>query len=94
MQPVQDRIPAYPLRRLQLRLRPMLRPVSRHHQTRQGQSRGDAGRDSPVQAEPTSFRDRWFAERAGLGTRLSTAEIQHGVNAGIISSTLLIGSQQ
>lgn len=30
--------------------------------------------------------------QAGAG--LSTTEIQHGINAGIISSTLLIGSQQ
>lgn len=94
MQAVQDRIPQSALRRLQLRLRPMLRAAGRYHQARQGQSWGDVGRDSPVQTKPTSVRDRWFAERAGLGTRLSTAEIQHGINAGIISSTLLIGGQQ
>ena len=89
MQAVQDRIPAYTLRRLQLRLRPVLRPAGRYHQARQGQSWGDVGRDRPVQEQPASIRDRWFAARAGLGTRLSTEEIQHGVDAGIISSTLL-----
>lgn len=94
MQAVQDRIPASALRRLQLRLRPMLRPAGRYRQARQGQSRGDAGRDSPVQEQPASIRDRWFAERAHLGTFLSAEEIQHGVNAGIISSTLLIGSRK
>lgn len=94
MQAVQDRIPAYALRRLQLRLRPMLRPAGRYRQARQGQSRGDAGCDSPVQAESAEIRDRWFAERAGLGTQLSPEEIEHGVNAGIISSTLLIGSRK
>ena len=45
-------------------------------------------------AQIVEIRDRWFAERAGLGTQLSPEEIEHGVNAGIISSTLLIGSRK
>jgi len=77
------------LRRLQLRMRPMLRPIGGFHQAGQGTCSGDVGGDSPLQAEPASIRDSWFAERARLGTRLSEAELQHGVKAGLISATLL-----
>lgn len=77
------------LRRLQLRMRPVLRSAGRHHQTRQGASRSHAGGHSPVQAKPATVRDSWFAERENLGTPLSDAELRHGVDAGLISSALL-----
>jgi hypothetical protein len=89
MQPVPDRLNTPALRRLQLRLRPMLLPAGRNHQTRQANGSGHAGSDCPVQAESASVRDSWFAERQGLGTPLSTQELQHGVDAGIISSHIL-----
>lgn len=90
MSPMPDRIPQSSLRRLQHRLRPMLRQAGRHNPPRQSQGGGYVVGDSPVQEQPAQVRDRWFAERANLGTPLSIAELQHGVNAGIISSTLLI----
>lgn len=89
MQPMQDRLNTPALRRLQLRLRPMLRPAGRNHQTRQANGSGHAGGDCPVQKEPAAIRDSWFAERQGLGTPLSPQELQHGVDAGIISSFIL-----
>lgn len=84
-----DRIPTPALRRLQLRLRPLLRPARGYHQTRPGQGSGHVGSDSPVRESPAALRDHWFAERASLGTPLSDEELQHGVNAGIISGALL-----
>lgn len=87
--PMQDRISQPALRRLQLRLRPLLRSVGRYNAARQGQGVGHVGGDSPIQEQPAQVRDRWFAERANLGTPLSLSELQHGVNAGIIGSTLL-----
>lgn len=89
MQAMQFRLPQPALRRLQLRMRPLLRAAGSYHQTRQSPGCGDAPGDSPIQAEPTSIRDRWFAERAHLGTPLNEAELTHGVNAGIISSSIL-----
>lgn len=89
MHSMPDRLNQPALRRLQLRLRPMLRPIGGYHTARQGEGSSDVGRDSPVQRIPTPSRDHWFAERAHLGTPLSHAELLHGVNAGIIGSTLL-----
>jgi len=77
------------LRRLQLRMRPVLRPTRGYRAAKQGACGGDAGCNSAVREEPATIRDRWFAERADLGIPLSDAELRHGVNAGIISSTLL-----
>lgn len=76
-------------RRVQLCLRPLLRPAGGHHAARQGQSSGHAGSDSEVRKSSASLRNHWFAERAGLGTPLSHDELQHGVRAGIISSSLV-----
>ncbi len=90
MSPMPDRISQPALRRLQLRLRPMLRPAGRYNPARQSQGGGYVVGDSPVQEQPAQVRDRWFAERANLGTPLSIAELQHGVNTGIIGSTLLM----
>lgn len=84
-----DRIPAPALRRLQLRMRPLLRPAGGFNAARQGQGGGHAGSDSAVRESPAALRDHWFAERASLGTPLSDDELQHGVNAGIISGALL-----
>lgn len=84
-----DRIPAPTLRRLQLRMRPLLRPAGGDNQARPAQGSGHAGSDSPVQTSPAALRDHWFAERASLGTPLSESELQHGVNAGIIGGALL-----
>lgn len=89
MQPVPDRLSQPALRRLQLRLRPMLRPVGGYYTARQGEGSGNVGSDSPVQRIPAPSRDHWFAERAHLGTPLSQAELWHGVKHGIIGSTLL-----
>lgn len=94
MQPVFDRLPAPALRRLQLRMRRVLRPIGGHRQARQSPRGSDAGGHSPVQGQPASSRDSWFAERVHLGTPLSDAELQHGVNAGLISSTLLIAGSR
>lgn len=77
------------LRRLQLRMRPVLRSTGRYHQARQGASRSHAAGHSPVQAKPATVRDSWFAERENLGTPLSDAELRYGVDAGLISSVLL-----
>lgn len=77
------------LRRLQLRMRPVLRSAGRYHQARQSASRSHAAGHSPVQAKPTTVRDSWFAERKKLGTPLSYAELRYGVDAGLISSVLL-----
>lgn len=84
-----DRISTPALRRLQLRMRPMLRPVGSFNAARQGQGSGHAGSHSPLRESPAALRDHWFAERASLGTPLSSDELQHGVNAGIISGALL-----
>lgn len=89
MPPMPDRLNTPALRRLQLRLRPMLRSAGRNHQARQANGSGHAGSYCPVQAESVSVRDSWFAERQGLGTPLSQQEMQHGVDAGIISSFIL-----
>lgn len=89
MQAMPDRISQPALRRLQLRMRPVLCEVGRHHQAEQTPSAGDAGDHSQVRQEPASVRDSWFAERAQLGTKLSRAEIEHGVRHGIVSGTLL-----
>ena len=84
-----DRIPTPALRRLQLRMRPLLRPVGGYNAARPGQGSGHVGSDSPFRESPAALRDHWFAERTSLGTPLSHDELQHGVNAGIISGALL-----
>lgn len=91
-----DPVPAMPsyipqpaLRRLQLRMRRVLRAPGREYAPRQSPCSGDAGSDSPVQGQPAQVRDRWFAERAHLGARLSESELAHGVAMGVISSALL-----
>lgn len=89
MPAVSGRLPAPALRRLQLRMRRVLRPVGALNLAVQAARGGDVGCDSAVRQEPAQVRDSWFAERAALGTPLSAAELRHGVNAGIISSTLL-----
>lgn len=89
MHPMPDRLNPSALRRLQLRLRPVLRQAGRQRQARQGQSSGHVGGDSPIQAEPPPSRDSWFAQRTHLGTPLSEAELEHGVAVGVISATLL-----
>lgn len=89
MQAVSDRISPPALRRLQLRMRPMLRTAGGNHQTRQGQGSSDVGRSSALQAQPIQSRDSWFAERERFGTPLSLEELQHGVAVGIISESLL-----
>lgn len=89
MSPMPDRISQPALRRLQLRLRPMLRQVGRKHQARQSQSSRNVVSHSPVQEQPAQSVDHWFAERHYLGTPLSESEFQYGINAGIIGSTLL-----
>lgn len=84
-----DRIPAPALRRLQLRMRPLLRQAGVNHQARQGQGISHVGGNSAIQTIPTTQRDSWFAERAHLGMPLSHDELQHGVRVGIISSSLV-----
>lgn len=91
MQPMPSRIPTSALRRLQLRMRPVLRKAGGHHPARQKQSSGHAVSDSLVQAIPITIRDSWFAERANLGTHLSHDELAHGVRVGLLSSALLVG---
>lgn len=91
MQAMPYRLHAPALRRLQLRMRPLLRPVGSNYQTRQSQGPSYAGGHSPVQDQPAQSRDSWFAERTHLGTPISDEELQHGVRAGIIASTLLMG---
>lgn len=90
MQTMPDRISQSALRRLQLRLCPMLRKAGQYHAPRQGQSSGHAGSHSEIQEQPAQVRDRWFAERAKLGTPLSEDELQYGVRVGIIGSALLM----
>lgn len=77
-------------RRVQLRVPLMLRQAGGQDPAQQGPGSGHAGCNRPVQRLASSVRDRWFAERKALGTRLSDDELRHGVNAGIISSALLI----
>lgn len=89
MQAMPDRISPAALRRLQLRMRPVLRTAGGQHAARQNQSSGHAVSNSPVQAEPAAIRDRWFADRAHLGTPLSPSELQHGVREAILSGSLL-----
>lgn len=89
MQTMSDRISQPALRRLQLRLCPVLRPARSLYQARQGQGGGNAGRNSALQAQPIQSRDSWFSERKWLGTPLSFEELQHGVSVGIISESLL-----
>jgi hypothetical protein len=84
-----DRLNMPALRRLQLRLRPVLRPSRVQHQARQSKGQCHAGSDSEVQASAAQIRHCWFAERAQLGTPLSNDELQHGVRKGIISSSLV-----
>ena len=91
MQAMPSRISPAALRRLQLRMRPMLRPAGGNHQARQGEGRRDAGGDSAVQDQPAQVRDRWFAERAHLGTALSQSELEFGVRVGLIGLALLSG---
>lgn len=90
MPTVSDRISQPALRRLQLRMRPMLRPAGGFRQARQSQGGGNAGGHRAIRQEPAQSRDSWFAERAHLGTRLSDDEMRHGYNAGIISADLLM----
>lgn len=90
MHPMPDRISPRSLGRLQLRMRKVLRPVGVYPSSRQGQGSNYVGGDSAVQAEPAPVRHRWFAERAFLGTTLSDDEVRHGVNAGILASSLLM----
>lgn len=90
MQAVSDRISQPALRRLQLRMRPMLRPAGGVGQARQSQGGGNAGGHRAIRQEPATCRDSWFAERAHLGTPLSSSEFEHGVRAGIIGPTLLM----
>ena len=84
-----DRISTPALRRLQLRMRPLLRPAGSYNAARQGQGGGHVGGDSPVRESPAALRNHWFAERSHLGTPLSHDELQHGVREGIISSSLV-----
>lgn len=77
------------LRRLQLRMFPVLRPTRAFSEAKQSARGGDAGCNSAVREEPAKVRDRWFAERVHLGTQLSDDELWYGVKVGIISSTLL-----
>lgn len=91
MQAMPDRLHQPDLRGLLIRLRPLLRAARGYYPARQSQSQRHAGSHSPVQDQPTQVRDRWFADRTYLGTPLSDAELQHGITAGIISSTLLRG---
>ena len=79
------------LRRLQLRLRPLLRAPGRIDTPGQGQGGGDVGCDSAVQGQPAQVRDRWFAERKHLGTPLSQSELEHGVRMGLLGSVLVGG---
>lgn len=90
MPAVPDRISQPALRRLQLRMRKMRGASGGYNPARQGQGIGNAVSDCALQGQPTQSRDSWFAERSGLGTRLSDAEMQHGYNAGIISAALLM----
>ncbi len=90
MQAVPDRIPQSALRRLQLRMRPVLRSVGVNDAAQQGAGSDDAGGHSAIREQSAQTRDRWFAEREFLGTPLSAEELRYGVNAGIISSTLLM----
>ncbi len=91
MQAVSERISQSALRRLQLRMCPVLRPAGRYNAARQSQSGGDVGGNSPVQEQPAQIRNRWFAERKHLGTPLNESELRHGVDAGIIGSAILMG---
>lgn len=90
MQAMPDRISPASLRALRLRMCLVLRSPSGNHQAGQGESSSDAGGDSPVQEQPASVRDRWFAERAHLGTKLSQSELEHGVRAGLLGSAVLM----
>ena len=89
MQAVFGSISQPALRRLQLRMRPLLRSVGRYHEARQGQGGGHAGSDSAVRTVTVTVRDYWFAEREHLGVKLSDAELRHGVRVGILSSSLV-----
>ena len=89
LHPMHDRISTPALRRLQLRMRPLLRPAGSYNAARQGQGGGHVGGDSPVRESPAALRNHWFAERSHLGTPLSHDELQHGVREGIISSSLV-----
>lgn len=75
-------------RALQLHMRPVLRQAGGNDAAGQGQSSGNAGGDSTIQAGTATRRDSWFAERAFLGMPLSDDELVHGVRMGIISSSL------
>ena len=75
-------------RSLQLHMRPVLCQAGCNDETGQGQSSGNAGGDSAVQAGTATRRDSWFAERAFLGVPLSEAELVHGVRVGVLSSSL------
>ncbi len=77
--------------RLLLRLRPVLRAAGGIDASKQGQGGSDVGGDRAFQRESAKVRNRWFAERAHLGSRLSEAEIEHGVREGILSGRLLCG---
>jgi len=82
------------LRRVQLHVRALLRMVGGNNEARQSQGSSHAVSHSPVQGQPAPSRDSWFAERIHLGTPLGDAELKHGVNAGLISSTLLIAGSR
>lgn len=90
MQAMPDRISPASLRALRLRMCLVLRSPSGNHQAGQGESSSDAGGDSPVQEQPAPIRDRWFAERAHFGTKLSQSELEHGVRAGLLGSAVLM----
>jgi hypothetical protein len=77
------------VRPLQLCMPAVLRETGGDNTTRQSQSIGNAGGNSQIQNQPASIRNLWFAERQWLGTPLSAAELQWGVNQGLISSALL-----
>lgn len=91
MQAMPSRLHQPDLRGLLIRLRPLLRAARGYYPARQSQSQRHAGSHSPVQDQPAQVRDRWFADRAHLGTPISDEELRHGVRAGIIAATLLRG---
>jgi len=89
MSAMPNRINQSALRPLQLCVSAVLRQAGCQDQAGQGESISHAAGNSAVQGQSVPRVHSWFAERIFLGTPLSLSELQHGVNAGIISSTLL-----
>ena len=82
---LQDRISPALLRRIQLRVRPMLRPSGHISTAQQTPTRGDAGSYKPLSWRAETVRCAGLRKADEFETPLSRSEISYGIKNGLIA---------